>query len=298
MDTFRKQRSIILSGLALLFCANVLVWLTVFDLNRPAILEVNFFDVGQGEAIFIEMPQGQQILIDAGRDSAILEKLGKEMPFWDRTIDLVVLTHPEHDHLGGLIEVLKYYQVKNVFLTGVNKKTAENQEWQKQLEKENARIIIVSKGRKAVSGKAALEVIYPFEPLAKSFSVDSSDEKYEDTNNSSIVSRLSFGKTSFLFTGDISKAVERELAGESNIDVDVLKISHHGSKNSSAEEFIRAVSPIAAIISAGKDNPYGHPHPETLETLKKFGIRVLRTDIDGDIKIITNGVNYEPKLND
>lgn len=297
MDTFRKQRSIILSGLALLFCANVLAWLTVFDLNRPAILEVNFFDVGQAEAIFIEMPQGQQILIDGGRDSAILEKLGKEMPFWDRTIDLVVLTHPEHDHLGGLIEVLKRYEVENVFLTGVNKETAENQEWQKQLEKENARIIIVSKGRKAVSGKAALEVIYPFESLAKSFSVDSSDEKYEDTNNFSVVSRLSFGKTSFLFTGDISKTIEKKLAEESNIDVDVLKISHHGSKNSSAEEFIHAVSPIAAIISAGKDNPYGHPHPETLETLKKFGIRILRTDIDGDIKIITDGVNYEPKLN-
>ncbi|GAH66398.1 unnamed protein product, partial [marine sediment metagenome] len=136
--------------LGLLIFLNILAWLAVYDLNKPQSLEVNFFDVGQGEAIFIETPSRHQILIDGGPTSIILEKLGQEMPFWDRTIDLIILTHPEHDHLAGLIEVLKRYKVENILWTGTVRDTAEYKEWQRLIgderEKEGAQIKIAQSG--------------------------------------------------------------------------------------------------------------------------------------------------------
>ena len=125
----RDKRVLIISTLLLFF--NALAWVAVFDLSQPRFLEVHFFDVGQGDAIFIETPQSHQILIDGGPTSAILEKLGKEMPFWDRSLDLVILTHPERDHITGLFEVFKKYKVENILWTGVLRDTVEFKEWQR-----------------------------------------------------------------------------------------------------------------------------------------------------------------------
>lgn len=126
--------------------------------------------------------------------------------------------------------------------------------------------------------------MFPFEILE--------GQEIKNTNNTSVILRLDFGDNSFLLTGDAYKSIERKLLGK-GIDVDILKVGHHGSKTSSAEDFIAEVSPETAVISAGRDNKYDHPHPETLETLEKYGIKVFRTDIEGDIKIITNGRTYE-----
>ncbi|GAH21548.1 unnamed protein product, partial [marine sediment metagenome] len=120
-----KAKNFVYFILSFLFLLNILAWLAVYDLNKPQLLEVNFFDVGQGEVIFIETPSRHQILIDGGPSSVILEKLTENLPFWDRTIDLIILTHPEHDHLAGLIEVLKRYKVENILWTGVVRDTAE-----------------------------------------------------------------------------------------------------------------------------------------------------------------------------
>jgi len=271
---------------------NILAWWVVYDVSQPQFLEVTFFDVGQGDAIFIETPQSHQILIDGGPDSTILEKLGKEMPFWDNTLDLVILTHPEHDHYAGLITVLKRYQVKNILWTGVLRDTAEYREWQEVLEKEQANIIIAQSGQrinwlKSDSDQYYLAVLFPFENFK--------DKTVKDVNNTSVITRLIFGENSFLFTGDAYKSVERELINRGlAVDSDVLKVGHHGSKTSSDEDFIKEVSPEIAVISCGQDNSYGHPHPETLETLEKYG-KVFRTDLNGNIKIISNGKTYEPR---
>jgi len=270
--------------LGILFFLNILAWLAVYDLNKPQLLEVNFFDVGQGEAIFIETPQSHQILIDGGPDSTILEKLSKEMPFWDRSIDLIILTHPEADHLAGLIEVLKRYRVENILWTGVVRDTAEYREWLRLIKKERAKIVLAKSGQTITTspGLVVMEVLYPFENLK--------GEILKNSNNTSIIAKLIFSKNYFLFTGDVYKSVERKLVDRGwDLDSDILKIAHHGSKTSSAEEFIKAISPETAIISVGKDNTYGHPHQEVLETLEKYGIKVLRTDLNGDIKIISNG---------
>ena len=265
--------------LVVLLGFNVLAWIAVSGLSQRS-LEVTFFDVGQGDAIFLETSEGHQVLIDGGPDSTIFENLGREMPFWDRTIDLIVLTHPEHDHMAGLIEVLKRYKVENILWTGVLKDTAEFEKWQELIEEEEANIVIAESSLRISLNKSSyIDILYPLENLE--------GQKIKNVNNTSVVSRLVCGEKSFLFPGDIYKSAEMDLIGF-NIDSDVLKVSHHGSKTSSAPEFIEAVSPKIAVIQLGRDNSYGHPHRETLETLEKYDIDILRTDMLGDIKILVD----------
>jgi competence protein ComEC len=271
--------------LGVLLLANILAWLTVYELSQPQILKISFFDVGQGDSIFIQTPQGHQVLIDGGPDSTVLEKLGQEMPFWDRDIDLIILTHPDHDHIAGLIEVLKVYEVDNILWTGVAGNTQQYGEWERCLEEENASIIIAESGQKIIMGDVYFEVIYPFENLE--------GEEVKNINDTSVVGRLVFKNNSFFFTGDISKSAERKIV-ESGAEIksDVLKVSHHGSKTSTAEEFVFSVSPDLAVIQVGRDNSYGHPYQEVLDTLDNYGIKILRTDIHGDIEILSDGLNY------
>jgi len=310
----RNARNFVLGVLVVLFSLNILAWIVVFDLAKPQFLEVNFFDVGQGDAIFIETPKRQQILIDGGPDSKILEKLGKEMPFYDRSIDLVILTHPERDHLAGLLEVLKKYKIENILWTGIIRDTAEYNEWQNLIKDEKARIKIAKAGQKIIAGETVINILYPFENLEGKI--------FKDSNNTSIIGKLIFGQNSFLFTGDVYKSVEKELIIRENscsthstssglmlseveasnscqfaiLDSDILKVAHHGSKTSSSEDFLKAVLPEIAVISVGKGNSYGHPHQEVLEIFQKFGIKVLRTDLDGDIKIFSDGESLRAEL--
>jgi len=282
------------SVLVALLALNLLAWLAVYDLSRPAFLEVNFFDVGQGDAIFIETPEKYQTLIDGGPNSAILEKLDGELPFWDNSLDLIILTHPEKDHLAGLLAVLKRYKVKNILWTGVTRDTAEFKEWQRLIqqekEKEGAQIKIARLGQEIKLGKTVLRILHPFEDLE--------GREFKDSNNTSVIVKLVFGENSFLFTGDAYKSVEKDVLNRvkhGQIDSDVLKVGHHGSKTSTAPEFIEKVLPEIAVIQCGKDNSYGHPHPETLETLEKYGINILRTDLNGDIKIICDSQSLKVK---
>jgi len=285
-----KNVPFILFSLGTLIFLNILVWQEIFDFVGNPYLKVNFFDVGQGDAAFIVSPQKHQILIDGGPDSTILEKLAGVMPFWDRSIDLIILTHPEHDHFAGLIEVLKRYKIENILWTGVVRDTGEYKEWLKLIKEEKAKIYIAEAGQRITTspGFVAIEILYPFENLE--------GQIVKNANNSSVITRVTFRENSFLFTGDAYKSIERKLINQGiNLDSDILKVGHHGSKTSSAEEFIKQVFPEIAVISAGKNNPYGHPHQETLDTLEKYGIGILRTDRDGDIKIISDGNNFKIK---
>ena len=277
-----KNKKIAWIALAFLVVLNIFAWVVVKELNSSN-LEVVFFDVGQGDSIFIETSDGFQVLIDGGPGLAVLEKLGQEMPFYDRTIDLVILTHPDHDHLFGLLEVLKRYEIKNILWTGIVKDTAEYQEWISLIEKEEVNIIISEAGKRIVlSENIYLSILYPFENL------ENQEVKY--TNDSSIVVELVFNDISFLFTGDISKKIEKQLSIDSNI----LKIAHHGSKTSSSSEFLEIVSPELAVISVG-ENRWGHPHPDVLSNLEEFGIQVLTTRNYGDIKIVSDGNSFNIK---
>ncbi|KPJ54898.1 hypothetical protein AMJ47_02385 [Parcubacteria bacterium DG_72] len=261
---------VVLGGMILLV---VLVPVLVEELNRSD-LEVVVFDVGQGDSIFIETSDGFQVLIDGGPNLRVLEKLGQEMSFFDRTVELVVLTHPDHDHLFGLLEVLKRYKVKNILWTGVVKHTAEYEEWVDLVAEEDANVIIAELGQKINLGRPDIYflVLHPFESLK--------GKEVKDSNDTSVVVKLVFKDKSFLFTGDISQKIEKQLT---NINSDVLKAAHHGSKSSSCAEFIQSVSPEVVVISVG-ENSYGQPAPEVLQLFEQFGIQVLITKELGDIR--------------
>jgi competence protein ComEC len=279
----KGNEKFVLFILGFLFLANFFAWIVVFDLKSHKFLEVNFFDVGQGDAIFIETPTRHQILIDGGPSPKIIEKLAREIPFWDRSIDLIILTHPEKDHITGLLEVLKRYKVENILWTGIVRGIPEYREWLNLIEKEKANVKIAKAGQKIFCKNCQweIEIFYPFESLE--------GEEFEDSNNTSIVSKLIFENSSFLFTGDIYKDVEESLTlTPFDLNSNVLKVAHHGSKTSSSQKFLEKVSPEIAVISVG-ENKYGHPNKEVLEILEKYGIKTLRTDLDGDIKIESDG---------
>ena len=284
METVRKYaRLIFVSVLAL---GVALIWYAVFYFASSQNLRVTFFDVGQGDAIFIEAPGGNQILVDGGPDSRILAKLGRIMPFWDGSLDLLIVTHPHADHLAGLLDVLKRYDIGMVMTSDVGHGTPEYAEWQALVKRYSVPVVIARKGQRIDAGSGVIfDILSPAEDAAASAS---------DPHDANIVSRLSYGETTILLTGDAEKALEHRLVFEAPdmLDADILKVGHHGSKTSSTEVFVKAVSPDMAVISAGKKNRYGHPHADVLERFARLGIPVFRTDQMGNITIESDGVRH------
>jgi len=283
----RKYQVKILIGL---FVISVVVWVFVFiDAKQGKFLKLDFFDVGQGDAIFIETMDKKQVLIDGGPDLSILEKIGRKMPFYDRYIDLIVLSHPEADHLNGLIEVIKRYKIGAIITTGVIRNTDQYKEWVEIIKQKDILVYIAkSKGEIDFGNNIKLKILYPFENLA--------GKEIFESNNTSIVAQLVYNNFETLFTGDIEKSAENKLiaispAGE--LKSDILKIAHHGSKTSSGEEFLKIVQPIIAIIPAGKENKYGHPHQEVLDRMAN--ILSFITGKSGDIEILSDGEKLKVK---
>ena len=260
-----KQRTWVLIGLWFLLGANIFAWQYIVQSGGAKVI---FFDVGQGDAIFIETKEGYQILIDGGPSRAVLGKLSKQLPFWDNSLDLVILTHPEKDHLAGLIGVLESYKVDMILWTGIKNETALFEDWEKALEAEGAKVIVANAPQRIGSYG---EVLYPAAGVQE-----------RELNDTSIVTRWIIGNTSFLLTGDITRKIEKKLISL-NIASSVLKVAHHGSKTSSSMEFLREVNPNIAVIQVSERNSYGHPDPNILKRLNDLGISVLQTSEEGDI---------------
>ena len=273
--------------LAALAAAAAVIWYAVFYAEGHQSLLVTFFDVGQGDSIFVEVPDGNQILIDGGPSDRILAKLGRVMPFWDRSIDLLILTHPHADHLDGLLEVLKRYDVDMVLESGVEHSIPEYQEWRELLERRGIQVVPALVGERVDAGAGVtMEILSPFEAYQ--------GVPAKNVHDANVASRLIHGENSFLFMGDAEKMIEYRLLFESPqlIDADILKVGHHGSKTSSSAEFLQAVSPEVAVISAGRKNRFGHPTQEVLERLAATGTEIFRTDRDGDIQIRSDGTRH------
>jgi len=267
--------------LIILFSGAVFICSVIFSFTDNEFLEVVFFDIGQGDAIFIETPDKKQILIDGGPDNAILEKLNREMFFYDRTIDLLILTHPDADHITGLVSVLEYYNVKHILTSGVEKDTAVYKRWRDLIKEKNIPLILAQSGQKILLDQDIfLEIIWPEQSSIKSFS--------KNTNNVSVVGKLVYKDIEFLLTGDIEKKVENYLVNNNlNLESDILKVPHHGSKTSSSYNFIKMINPQISVISVGGNNRYNHPNDEVLDRLKESFI--YRTDKNRDIRILTDG---------
>jgi len=244
-------------------------------------LRVVFFDVGQGDAIFIRTPQKHHILIDGGPGNVVLEKLNRELPFFYNSIDLLILTHPHDDHVSGLIEVLDRYKVKEIVSTGVLGESTISKKWNELINEKGYKESRA--GQKIFANDFYISTLYPIESLKQ--------EKVKDLNAISVISLFNFkDKYRFLFTGDAYTAQEKELISQceeanncDNLAVDVLKVGHHGSKISTSENFLEKVMPKVAVIMVGADNRYGHPHHEVIERLENFNVNVMRTDRDGDV---------------
>ena len=247
-------------------------------------LKVYFFDIGQGDSIFIETPSRKQILIDGGPSDKVIKELGGIMPFFDRSIDMVVATHPDADHITGLIYVLKKYNVDYILTSGVNGDTdfAESLLGSIAKEKSNgAQEIIARRGQEYDFGDGVrLLVLFPDRELSN-----------VDTNDASIVCKLIYKDTSVLLTGDSPKGVEKYLiALDRNIlKSDILKLGHHGSKTSSDVSFLGFVAPRFAIVSAGKNNKYHHPHKSVIDLVTGMDIDIKSTAISGTIYFESNG---------
>ncbi len=243
-------------------------------------LRVWFFDVGQGDATLIETPDGHQILVDGGPDDAVLAKLGEVLGPLDRSIDMVLATHPDADHIGGLAGVMRNYDVAEIDTNGDQKFTSTAQNFEDASGRETgADQVIVRAGQSWQFGDVSIRAVWPR---------NDEDVAAEDANYSSVVLLVTYGDTSILLTGDATADAEIVLGG-SVPDIDLLKVGHHGSATSSAYAFLADITPETAVVSCGLDNRYGHPHPAVLARFAELGIGVLRTDLDGDILLTSDG---------
>lgn len=272
---FPRWTAVGLGGLAAVL---VLFW----GVNRPdGNLHVAFLDVGQGDAIFIQTPGGRQIVVDGGRfPSVLFQHLGRQIPFWDKEIDLVIATHPEADHINGLPGIFERYQVGRLITNGETKSTAAMDALVTAAEGRETPIMAVSAGEVIVIEDGVwLEVLNPPGLLNP-----------QNSNQNSVAFRLVYGDFSVLLTGDTEMLAEQAMLQSGRpLQAVVLKAAHHGSNTSSTTAFLTAVRPQVVVISAGQDNRFGHPAPEMLQRAAEVGAVILRTDQIGTIEVVTDG---------
>lgn len=251
------------------------------------VLKIAFLDVGQGDSILIQAPNGQTMLIDGGRSTNLAQTviIPKLQEWGAQQVDVLIPTHPDADHIGGLVGVLESYPVKLAALTGQVHTTQIYERLLTNIRDKNIEALQVRTG-----------TAIPFDPAVKIEVLGPDEEAVQDddNNNASIVIKLTYGSTSFLLTGD-AESRENKAMLDHGFDVrsNVLKLGHHGSRTSTNEDWLQRVQPQLGIISAGQDNSFEHPHPEVIAALEKLKIRYIRTDEHGTITVISDGATLQ-----
>ncbi|MEI7452166.1 MAG: MBL fold metallo-hydrolase [Candidatus Falkowbacteria bacterium] len=278
MKLQRRHKIIIIIG-TLLFLSATAALISYYHYEEPN-LKMFFLNVGQGDAILIETPNGKTILIDGGPDNSVLPKLAHYLPWFSHQIDFVILTHPHADHLTGLVEVLKRYDVGQVIGTNLEYRDGAYTTFLNIITAKKIPINMVHYGQSLnFSPDCFFKILHPL----------NSDQfnKYTNLNNTSVVGQLNCEQRKILFTGDIENNEAKKIY-DAGIDLksDILKVSHHGSQQSNDLNFLSQIKSKIAIISVGAKNKYGHPNNATLNNLQKLAMKILRTDQCGDITII------------
>lgn len=279
------RKSAKITGIAVLALSvfTAVAWSAVLRENRHGLLTVSFLNVGQGDSIFIEAPSGRQALIDGGPNSVVLRELSKVIPWYDRTIDVMIPTHPDTDHVGGLIDILARYKISYIVNSDVEGDTVTAKALIEQIAREEARQTVARRGQIIdLGGGAYLEILAPDRSV-----------KHVDTNTGCVVARLVYGATAFMLSCDTPKEIEDYLVQLDGGDLrsDVLKAGHHGSKNSSSPFFVGFVNPSHAVFSRGCDNRYGHPHKEIVDLFARFGVPTYDTCTDGRVTFVSDGAS-------
>ena len=286
MITMTSMERMRLMILVLLFFTAIIIWIPKEPLpklfaEKCYCLEVSFLDVGQGDSILIQTPDGYEMLVDGGPNAAVLRELAHERSFFDRDIDLMVTTHPDLDHIGGLVDVLKRYKIKTILRTENESDKSAAAAFTIAADKEKAELILADAGQVIrLGGSTTIQIFSP-----------AGDEKEWESNTSSIVMRVVYGNISFMLTGDAPAEIEEYLVKTygAQLDSDVLKLGHHGSKTASSEHFLNTVTPEYAVVSAGIENRYGHPHREVMERVSARNIKTSHTGTDGTVTFETDG---------
>lgn len=266
--------TILLIGCALF---NV-IWIAGFISTKSGVGAVYFLNVGQGDSELVVFPSGVKLLIDGGPPNGKVEQeLSRVIGSFDRYVDLVMLSHPQTDHFGGFVRLFKDYRVGAFLTNGDISEDSAYVSLINNLEKQDSKDIIVSAGDVIRQGDVSFRILSPT-------IINNKNIKKEDPNDRAIIGKLSMGEGSVLFMSDIGKNIENALTSLWG-QTDVLKVGHHGSKNSSSESFISLIQPKVAVIEVGK-NSYGHPSPDVIQRILNEGASIFRTDIDGTIKIV------------
>ncbi len=283
MKNFRRYLPYALV-LFLVFSAVGIWYISHTQTVQSTLLKVAFLDVGQGDAIYIEAPNGRQILVDGGPGPIILSKLAEVMPFADRSIDMLIVTNPDKDHIAGFVDVIQKYTVNEILEPGTQKTTRIYKTLEDEVVKHNVKKEIAHRGMHIIldaEKNIYIDILFPDRDMSS-----------WSPNDGSIVGKLVYGKQAFMLMGDATKYTElliKNNEAPETLHAQVLKLGHHGSHTSSSELWLEEVQPDIAIISAGKNNRYGHPHTDILERLTNFHIPYRGTYQQGTIILTTDG---------
>lgn len=254
--------------------------LIYFVLSIKIYPSITFLNVGQGDAILIKDNFLNEVLVDAGPGSLIIQELKKQIPFFDKKIELVIITHPEKDHFAGLFYLIKNFKIEKVLLNGAVKNTKEFKDLILALKANNVKLATIEKDTFINLAGINIKTLWPLNDLVGINLVNS--------NNSGVVNLVESDNNKILLLADVENTVEKFLSDNysSYIQNSIVKISHHGSKTGSSIEFLQKFSPKEAVISVGKNNPYKHPAQIVLDHLKTLNIKTLRTDLMGSVNLI------------
>lgn len=267
-----------------LITIQALVWYVFFHEHNGGLLNIYFLDIGQGDGILIETPNKNRIMIDGGPDSKVVRKLGEILSFYTKSLDALLVTNPDQDHLAGFVHIAQVFSINSIIEPGTISKSELYRTWSNLVEEKSIRKIYAKRGMEIVlDTDVVLTILFP-----------DRDVSALKTNDGSVVAKLTYKDVSVLFTGDAPQAIERYLADldRDYLKSDVLKVGHHGSHTSTHGDFLKTVGPAYAIISSGKDNKYGHPRKEVLDTLHTAGVEVFNTGQMGTVTFWTDGTSY------